>query len=291
MPHTSVIRRRHSESRGRKALRAKGNRITAILEALEREVAAGREHYIFGPLNAYHLKVATSLESRRNVAELCPSRAAGAIHDLLPDTTVILALCEGRPVGSVAVYLDGPLGLPLDGTCRRLLDPLRCAGRSQGQIGRLAVARDLPLETARSVMLHLFKAAYVAARVVEGVDDVVAAVEPRHARFAERFFFRPMTELWGGKLPLRLDFGESEMAFLGMYAGRAGDRDLDLFLRRDQEWLADWLRAKRRPLGEEALLTLLSERRGAFSALSVEARHAFEDLYLAYDLNEVLSTD
>ncbi len=288
MAHSGVIGGRASDSATKRARRGGANRITAVLAALERDILAEREFCLFGNCNQFRMEVATSLESRRDAAGLVASSSSQPPHDLLPSSVVLLARVGSRPVGTIALFVDGPMGLPLDSSCRGLLDPLRCGGRRLAQIGVIGLARDLAPASLRCVVRHLIKVAWTCARHAEEATDIVAGIEPRQAGFSARFSMLPMTETWAGILPVRVDITESELAFLGRYAGLPGDRDLDLFLRSEESWLIDWLKERRRPLAELALLELLADRREAFAALGVEQRHAFEDSYLAYDLSEVL---
>jgi len=289
MPHTSVIRRRASDSATRRARQGCANRITAVLARLERQILAEREFYLFGNCNQFRMEVAVSLEARRDASTLLPDSGDRQLHDFLPSATVLLVRAGDRPVGTVTLFVDGPMGLPLDDSCRGLLDPMRCGARRIAEIGMLGVAADLAPAATRCVVMHLVKVAWICARRLEETSDVVAGIDPGHVGLAARFLMVPMTEVWSGLLPVRLDAGESELAFLGRYAGLSGDRDLDLFMRREEGWLIDWLKERRRTLSEPVLLALLRDRRVSFAALDVEKRHALEDAYLAYDLNEVLS--
>ncbi len=291
MNSSSTVRRRDSSTEGSRRRRAAGNRLTAILARLEREVMGTAENYVFGALNEFRAEVACSAAGRRRALALLPQSGPSTVHDLLPGTTVFTAEKFGAAVGTVSVFTDGPLGLPLDVSCRRLLDPIRCSARRLVEIGDLAVSRELEAPAARTVAMHLIKLAYLTARYQETATDLVAAALPRHARFARRFLFRPMSGEWAGVLPLRLDIWQSELSFLGQYAGRPGDRDLDAFLRNDEEPALDWIRKERRALPEEDLLALLEERREVYARLPIETRHAFEDTYLAYDIGRVLSGD
>jgi N-acyl amino acid synthase FeeM len=291
MPHSSIARGRSSDSATKRPRHGGGNRITAVLAALEREIIAEREFFLFGSRNQFSMEVATSLTSRRDAAALLPAPCERGVHDLLPSSLTLLVRAGERPLGTATLFVDGPMGLPLDDACRRMLDPLRCSGRRLVQIGDLALREELHPLAVRAVVMNLIKVGLICARRIDGATDIVAGAFARHRRFTTRFSMLPITEAWSGVLPVRVALEESELAFLGRYAGLPGHRDLDLFLRREEDWITDWLKERRRPLAEPALLELLSDRRKAFAALSVETRHGFEDAYLAYDLSAALSTD
>jgi hypothetical protein len=289
MPQSSLTAGRSSDSATWRRRRAGGSRITAVLAALEREVLASRELHVFGNRNQFEMEVAVSLRARRQAAGLLPRSCPRTLHDLLPSATVFLARAGRRPLGTLTLFCDGSMGLPLDAVCPRLLDPLRCGCRRIAQIGAVGLAPALAPAAARCLVTNLLKVTLTCARQLEEIGNLVAGIDPRQAGLAARYSMRPMSPEWSGLLPMHVDLEQSELGFIGRYAGLPGNRDLDRLMRRGQHQLVRWLRERRRPLEESVLLALIAERREAFVALSVEQRHAFEDAYLAYDLSEVLS--
>ncbi|MHC4915971.1 MAG: N-acyl amino acid synthase FeeM domain-containing protein, partial [Planctomycetota bacterium] len=164
MNRTSTVRRRDGNARSSRRRRASGNRLTEIFARLEREVLGPAEAYAFGALNELRGEVACTAAGRRRALALLPQSGPSSVRDLLPGTTVFIVEKFGLAVGTVSVFSDGPLGLPLDVSCRRMLDPLRRPTRRLAEIGDLALSRELDPPAARAVVLHLLKLGYLTAR-------------------------------------------------------------------------------------------------------------------------------
>jgi len=271
--------------------RRKAASLTRILGALELQVTGSPTEYRFGKRGEFTALVADSAELRRRAAAVGRPRKPG-IHDLLPSATVFLVEKAGRDVATASVAMDGPLGLPADAAARRQLDALRAAGRRPAEIHAVGVAGSLGF-AAKDVLLHLFRLAHLCARKMENATDILVAAPPRHAGYTKRFAMQLMTllvpgaDVAAGSAVLRLNLDDAEMEYYTRYAGLPGDRDLHNFMHDDELYALAWLKKHRLPLAEEDLLELLAERREQYAALPAAQRHAFEDLYLAYDLRRM----
>ena len=106
-------------------------------------------------------------------------------YHLLPSTEVLVALDRGAVTCTMSVARDGELGLPMESVYPDEIAGLRLQGLSLAEVSCLAEKHDLMEET-RSAVFHLMPlVAQLAYR--RGVDRLLIAVHPRHARFYRRF--------------------------------------------------------------------------------------------------------
>lgn len=281
-------------ARKRAGSRRRPGRLTSILGALELQIAGPPDEYRFGRKGELSIVVADTAESRGRAAALLGKHRPRGLHDLLPASTVFLARRGEEDVATAMVAFDGPLGLPLDATARRQVNSLRAEGRRPCELCAVAAAKPLGVAAHHDVMLHLFRLAYLAARELEDATDLLVSADPRHSVYSRRFAMRLMLlNLPGaagprGSAVFRLNLEEAESEFLSRGVRQSGDRDLHSFLQKDRPCALAWLRKRRRILPEEDLLRLLAARRDEYAALPAAKRHAFEDLYLAYDLGRAI---
>ena len=154
-----------------------------------------------------------------------------SIHDALPDTTTFLIEADGKPVGTVTVFPDSPLGLPADEIYRREIDGLRAAGRRPVEVGRLAISQEYAHE--RSILTNLFDILSICARRMHRADDLVITVNPSHAQFYRRMILfetagepRELDSVCGAPaVLLRLDLGREERS--RRYAHGEGPKPAD----------------------------------------------------------------
>jgi hypothetical protein len=284
-------RRRGGSTRSAPGSRRQAASLTRILGALELQVAGSPSEYRFGRRGELTALLADTAELRKR-AEALGGGGKRAIHDLLPSGTVFLVEKAGKDVATASVAFDGPLGLPADAAARTQLDKLRAKGRKLAEVYAVATAKSLGF-AAKDVLLHLFRLAHLCAAKLEGATDILVATPPRHAGYSRRFAMQlmlltvPGADVTASSAVLRLNLQEAEMEYYTRYAGLTGQRDLHSFMHDDEAYALAWIKKRRLPLGEDDLIQLLAERREQFAALSPERRHAFEDLYLAYDLRQM----
>jgi hypothetical protein len=107
-------------------------------------------------------------------------------YQLLPTTEVLLATERHRVVCTASIVRDGLLGLPLEDLYAEEVDGRRQQGRSVAEISCLADCQG-ETRTAFSSVLQLMCLCAQCAKA-RGVDELLIAVHPHHARFYQGFF-------------------------------------------------------------------------------------------------------
>ena len=139
-------------------------------------------------------------------------------HHLLATSAVFVAVQGDRVISTVSLIGDGQLGLPMECAYREEVAQLRSPCRWLGEVSSLASDRRLS-DRQLQLLGHLTRLmAQYAQR--HGLEHLLAAVHPRHARFYQRFLgFQPL----GGarpypgarhrpSVPLLLDLPQLEQA-------------------------------------------------------------------------------
>jgi hypothetical protein len=101
-----------------------------------------------------------------------------------PQTAVILACLGPLLVGTLSVYADGPIGLPLDSVYHPEIEVLRQSGRRLMEVGLFADRRE-HMNRSADGLFELMRYAYYFALQMK-VDDAIIGVHPRHAPFYMR---------------------------------------------------------------------------------------------------------
>ncbi|NIP85114.1 MAG: hypothetical protein GTO03_05965 [Planctomycetales bacterium] len=106
-------------------------------------------------------------------------------YHLLSTTDVFLAKCRHEPICTASLVADGDYGLPMESVYADQVRQRRAAGLRLGEVTCLAdrrrdVARFFP------VFVRLARLLVQTARH-RGLDQILVAVHPRHARFYERY--------------------------------------------------------------------------------------------------------
>jgi len=112
-------------------------------------------------------------------------------YHLLPTTETFLAVCGGQTIFTMSLVIDGQLGLPMECAYGREVEARRERGLLLGEVTCLA-DRRAQFERFFPVFVRLSRlmAQHAWAR---GLDELVIAVHPRHARFYRRFMhFEPI---------------------------------------------------------------------------------------------------
>ena len=114
-------------------------------------------------------------------------------YHLLPTTEMFIAEYQGQVIFTMSLVTDGALGVPMEHVYGDEIAGLRGRGLRFGEISCLA--------DRRASMQRFFPVFLRASRVMvqyahrQGLDAVLAAVHPKHARFYRRCFdFRVMGE-------------------------------------------------------------------------------------------------
>ena len=146
------------------------------------------------PINELKIKIANHLSEwkasyRLHYAEYLkkgytqddvPSRMIFNIHNILPETVVLIAKKSDLLVSTVTQFFDTPnFGLPLDTIYKKELDQLRAQGRVISEVGALVTGSDYRQQ---HLFMHLCQAMYWYARSKK-VDDLCLAVNPKHVQF------------------------------------------------------------------------------------------------------------
>ena len=113
---------------------------------------------------------------------------------LLPTTTIFVAKLEDEVVATCTLVADGELGLPLDAMYAGDVDRQRSRGIPLAEVSCLADRRKSPSRFLGTFTTLTKLMAQYAQR--QGIDELLAAVHPRHSRFYQRYLgFEPMAGL------------------------------------------------------------------------------------------------
>lgn len=107
-------------------------------------------------------------------------------YHLLPTTATFVAECRGEVVFTMSLVADGALGVPMENVYGEEVADMRRRGLRIGEVSCLAdrrasMVRFFPvfLRTSRLLVQYAHR---------EGLDGLVIAVHPKHARFYRRYF-------------------------------------------------------------------------------------------------------
>ena|SRR5687767_6092198 len=112
-------------------------------------------------------------------------------YDHIPETTILIAILEGKIVGSVSYTIDGPSGFTLDEDFRPECDSIREEGKRVGVVWRLVV--DKSVRSNRAVVSDLIDGVIKLA-VEYDVPTVLFAVNPRHENVYKRMLRMEVVE-------------------------------------------------------------------------------------------------
>lgn len=104
-----------------------------------------------------------------------PSGVRVTPHLLLPTTTIFIAKRGDVVIGTMALILDGPLGLPMGKIYGEEIAVLRAQGRKLAEVGALCVATG---HRRQGISFLLNKIMFRSSREILGVDDLVISVHP-----------------------------------------------------------------------------------------------------------------
>jgi len=122
---------------------------------------------------------------RSGLGEPNPHEMRVTPYHLLPTTEIFLASYDDEPIFTVTLVIDGNLGLPMEPVYGREVALFRQWGLYVGEVSCLADRRK-EFRGFFPVFLRLSRLVVQYARR-RGLDGLLLAVHPRHARFYERF--------------------------------------------------------------------------------------------------------
>ena len=116
-----------------------------------------------------------------------PTGRRVSVFNALPSARVFVAREGDRVVGTVALFPDTPIGLPMDQVYREELAGIRARGVRLGEAGTLTVHRDYRASGA-AILARLFRLLSLYAAEIARLDELVMVVAPHHRRFYETCF-------------------------------------------------------------------------------------------------------
>ena len=103
-------------------------------------------------------------------------------YHLLPSTEVFVAKLQGEVIATITMVADTQqAGLPLDAMYRDDVNQLRDSGRRLAEIGCMADRRESPAQFLK--LFGEFSKLSAQVATARGIDALVGATHPRHARF------------------------------------------------------------------------------------------------------------
>lgn len=115
---------------------------------------------------------------KRGIMEMHPAGLRATPHGILPTTLVLVAKLDNEVVGTISIFCDSPLGLPLESIYRAEVAQQRTVGGRLIEFGALAVRSGY---RGAGVMPLVVKLAITIAREVIGADVMVCAMHPAAA--------------------------------------------------------------------------------------------------------------
>lgn len=151
------------------------------------KIASGREELTAAFGLVYKAYLQAGLSTRH------PYQMRVTPYHLLPTTEVFIALQEGEVIGTMSLVRDGELGLPMEAVYGEEV----AKRRKRYHLGEVSCLADHRKGQRRSVPVVLSLMSLMAqCAKSRGVDQLMIAVHPRHAKFYQRFAaFEPIGEL------------------------------------------------------------------------------------------------
>lgn len=106
-------------------------------------------------------------------------------YHLLSSTEIFTAVCNGEAIFTVSLVIDGELGLPMESVYADEVAVRREQGLLTGEVSCLADRRE-HLRGFFPVFIRISRLMVQYARQ-RGLDELLVAVHPKHARFYRRF--------------------------------------------------------------------------------------------------------
>ena len=229
-----------------------------------------------------------------------PSGLRLIVHNLLPQTTVFIARRRqavrngGEVIGTITLFVDSPLGLPMDEVFHEELEGLRRQGRRISEVGALALKRE---HRNRNVFMYLFKIAHAYARYL-GMHDLCIAIHPKHRSFYEEVLLfepfghqvRPYGKVNGSPaVAERLDLTTAEQRARQVYEPLEFDANLHAFFYAAEQGYPFATEERRKVLTPELLRYFFVERTDLLPRLDERTLEVVRRCYPGYDFGAILN--
>ncbi|OHB67452.1 MAG: hypothetical protein A2V70_17480 [Planctomycetes bacterium RBG_13_63_9] len=130
---------------------------------------------------------------RAGLARPNPYRMRVTPSQLVPTTEIFVALSGTEVICTMSLVRDGQLGLPMETIYEEEVSRLRSRGIRPAEVSALACRQEGQRQTLPIVIRLMSLMAQCAQR--RGVDQLLIAIHPRHARYYQRFTaFMPIGE-------------------------------------------------------------------------------------------------
>jgi hypothetical protein len=170
---TASIREEVDTSRPRNDERARTNRTPSF------KIASTRHEWEAALGLVYKVYVRSGLiRLNRHQMRITP-------HHALPSTELLLAVEGNKILGTLSIVGDGELGLPMETIYAEEVEQRRRQGLRLAEVSCLADGREESSQSFAMISRLMAMTAQCASH--RGVDQLLIAVHPRHARFYERF--------------------------------------------------------------------------------------------------------
>lgn len=155
------------------------NSVGGVADEIAYKLAASREERTAAFRLVYHAYI------RAGLIEPNPSQLRITPYQLQPSSNIFIAVLRDEVISTVSLIADGSLGLPMESIYVEEVARLRENGLRFGEVSSLAdrrrqMSRTLP------VFVKLMRLMVQCGRH-QGLDRLLVAVHPRHARFYQRF--------------------------------------------------------------------------------------------------------
>ncbi len=104
--------------------------------------------------------------------------------DEAPNRITLVAEFDGQVYGTITVNLDSETGLSADETYPDVIRALRSEGRKVCEFGKFAVEQSVRSKRLMGTLFHMI---YIYAFRIQGCDDALIEVNPRHRGFYEKY--------------------------------------------------------------------------------------------------------
>lgn len=168
-------RRLHRESRAAKSL----DRRFASDAETKFKIASSRAE-LFAAFRLIYAQYLRSALTKPN-----PHRMRVTPYQLLPNTEIFVAMHREQVICTLSLVADGKFGLPMEAIYGQEVVLRRMRGSYLGEVSCLA---DRQQESGQSLTVTIRLMSLMAQCAQQrGIDELLIAVHPRHAKFYERF--------------------------------------------------------------------------------------------------------
>jgi hypothetical protein len=217
---------------------------------------------------------------REGLIERHPSGMRIVPQQLLPQSSVVVALWQNRIIGAASLVRDNPLGLPIEQSLS--LEKHRETGRRLAEISLLAFD-PTEAELHSRIRLPLFRFMYHYARKCYSIDSLVLeATEESLPFYRDTLLFEP-TEFFSRAYVL--DLGEAPLAWSGYYEDQSESSNLATYMAEEIDHAGCKLPSRPYGIVSDLRLTpqllerLYLRKAGLLNSLRKEEVRAIQDAY------------